>query len=350
VAAHPSPKWELVCCHIAIHGRLGTETDLVAAKKEKNRLQREGKTRGDPKLKGENFYRSAKKIKTLNMFKDGGAIRNKEGKIVKAASYQSREVPKAVIEPNRRWFTNTRVIAQDTLKSFREAIAEKEKDPYCMCLPMGCFTLLMLTARLAVLLKSNKLPMSLIRDGPQDALKKHEAKMTIESEPFSHTFGPKAQRKRPKISFNSMDDLAVNTEKSLESYHTRLEEIKLLNGVAGPATGPAPELADGYVEEEDFSVSTAKEPIFNKGQSKRIWNELCKFAVASRTIPTNCSQTRSSTRRTLFSMFWMLVTHWVPGGAYSNPRRLRKLANSDVAAMLRSISQLRLHTNILFLY
>ncbi|KAK1757344.1 NUC091 domain-containing protein [Echria macrotheca] len=239
---------------------------MGTAKKEKNRLQREGKTRGDPKLKGENFYRSAKKIKTLNMFKDGGAIRNKEGKIVKAASYQSREIPKAVIEPNRRWFTNTRVIAQDTLKSFREAIAEKEKDPY------------------SVLLKSNKLPMSLIRDGPQDALKKHEAKMTIESEPFSHTFGPKAQRKRPKISFNSMDDLAVTTEKSLESYHTRLEEIKFLNGTTGSVAGPAPELADGYVEEEEFSVSTAKEPIFNKGQSKRIWNELYKVIDSSDVI------------------------------------------------------------------
>lgn len=105
---------------------------LPTGKKEKNRLQREGKTRGDPKLKGENFYRSAKKIKTLNMFKDGGAVRDKNGKILKAASYQSRDVPKAVIEPNRRWFTNTRVIAQDTLKSFREAIAEKEKDPYCV--------------------------------------------------------------------------------------------------------------------------------------------------------------------------------------------------------------------------
>lgn len=222
--------------------------------------------KGDPKLKGENFYRSAKKIKTLNMFKDAGAIRDKDGKIIKAAPYQSREVPKAVIEPNRRWFTNTRVIAQDTLTSFREAIAEKEKDPY------------------SVLLKSNKLPMSLIRDGPQDALKKHEAKMTIESEPFSDTFGPKAQRKRPKISFNTIDDLAANTEKSLETYHARVEEIKFLNGQSGAGSSDAPELADGYVAEEDFSVSLAKEAIFSKGQSKRIWNELYKVIDSSDVI------------------------------------------------------------------
>lgn len=164
-------------------------------------------------------------------------------------------MPKAAIEPNRRWFTNTRVISQDTLKSFREAVAEKEKDPY------------------SVLLKSNKLPMSLIRDGPslQDGLKKHQAKMTIESEPFSETFGPKAQRKRPKLSFHSVDELAGHTEQSLDTYQARLEEIKLLSGVSGPA------VTDGdALVEEDFSVATAKEAIFSKGQSKRIWNELCK--------------------------------------------------------------------------
>ena len=218
-------------------------------------MERQGKVTGDPKVKGENFYRTAKKVKTLNMFKDGKAIRNSDGKILQAASYQSRDVPKAVVEPNRRWFTNTRVISQDTLTSFREAIAEKDKDPY------------------SVLLKSNKLPMSLIRDGPslQDGLKKHQAKMTIESEPFSETFGPKAQRKRPKLSFNTVDELAGHTEQSFDSYQARLEEIKLLSGTAGSAATDG----DALVE-EDFSVATAKEAIFSKGQSKRIWNELCE--------------------------------------------------------------------------
>jgi len=217
------------------------------------------------------------------MFKDGGAIRDKNGKILQAASYQSRVAPTAVIEPNRRWFTNTRVIAQDTLKSFREAIAEKDKDPY------------------TVLLKSNKLPMSLIRDGPQDAMKKHESKMTIESEPFSDTFGPKAQRKRPKVSFNSIDDLAATTEKSLDNYHSRVEEMKFLNGQSGSTSGPGDELADGYIEEEDFSVSLAKEAIFSKGQSKRIWNELCMSGSTSpHGPPLTCFQTRLSTPQMSF--------------------------------------------------
>lgn len=236
---------------------------MGTGKKERSRIERQGKVKGDPKVKGENFYRSAKKIKTLNILKEGKAIRNSEGKIVKAASYQSRDVPRAVVEPNRRWFTNTRVISQDTLKSFREAMAEKEKDPY------------------SVLLKSNKLPMSLIRDGPslQDGLKKHQAKMTIESEPFSETFGPKAQRKRPKLSFNTVDELAGHTEQSFDSYQARLEEIKLLSGTAGTAATDG----DGVVE-EDFSVATAKEAIFSKGQSKRIWNELYKVIDSSDVI------------------------------------------------------------------
>ncbi|KAK4166708.1 putative nucleolar GTP-binding protein [Cladorrhinum sp. PSN259] len=238
---------------------------MGTGKKEKTRLQREGKTTGDPKLKGENFYRSAKKIKTLNVLKEGKAIRNKEGKVVKAASFQSREVPKAVIEPNRKWFTNTRVISQDTLTAFRDAVAEKEKDPY------------------SVLLKSNKLPMSLIRDdGPklQDGLKKHQAKMTIESAPFSETFGPKAQRKRPKLSFNTVDELAGHTENSFDVYQARLEEIKLLSGQAGHSSLDG----EGLEPEEDFSVATAKEAIFTKGQSKRIWNELYKVIDSSDVI------------------------------------------------------------------
>lgn len=56
------------------------------------------------KTKGENFYRDAKKVNRLNMFKEGRPIRNKAGDIVKAASFQSREIPSARIEPNRKWF------------------------------------------------------------------------------------------------------------------------------------------------------------------------------------------------------------------------------------------------------
>ena len=78
------------------------------------------------------------------MYKQGRAIRNKKGEIIKAADLQSTDIPNARVDPNRKWFGNTRVIAQDALTHFREAMGEKSKDSY------------------QVLLKRNKLPMSLL--------------------------------------------------------------------------------------------------------------------------------------------------------------------------------------------
>ncbi|KAH0489323.1 hypothetical protein TgHK011_009756 [Trichoderma gracile] len=232
---------------------------MGTGKKEAARRTRQGKTgdgMGNVRVKGENFYRDAKKVKLVNMYKDGRAQRDADGKITKAASYQSRDIPNARIEPNRKWFTNTRVVSQDTLTAFREAMAEKAKDPY------------------QVLLKSNKLPMSLIHDGGKDTtngIKQHKAKMTIETSPFAGVFGPKAQRKRVKLGVSTVADLADDTEKSMDTYEERLEQNKLLSGNSGN---------DGEAE----SLTMAIEPVFDKGQSKRIWNELYKVIDSSDVI------------------------------------------------------------------
>lgn len=189
------------------------------------------------------------------MLKDGKAQRNAEGKITKAASYQSREIPKARVEPNRKWFGNTRVISQNALESFRQAVAERAADPY------------------QVLLKTNKLPMSLIRDpeNTKDGIKQHQAKIAVESAPFADTFGPKSQRKRVKLSSASVMDLADESVKMHDNYLDRLEEQRLLSGQSGEPTQ----------ENEDGQLTTAREPIFSKGQSKRIWNELYKVIDSS---------------------------------------------------------------------
>lgn len=191
----------------------------------------------------------------MSMYKEGKPQRDRAGNITKAASYQSREAPTARIEPNRKWFTNTRVVSQDTLKSFREAMAEKANDPY------------------QVLLKSNKLPLSLIRDGQDtNGLKQHKAKMTIETSPFSDVFGPKSQRKRVKLGVSNLADLAEDTEKSMDTYEERLEQAKLLSGASGDADGEG---------EGEKPATLAVEPVFDKGQSKRIWNELYKVIDSS---------------------------------------------------------------------
>ncbi|OTA94975.1 hypothetical protein M434DRAFT_29349 [Hypoxylon sp. CO27-5] len=238
---------------------------MGTGKKERNRLARQGKSGSgmdNIKVKGENFYRDAKKVKALNIRKDDGKpTRNAEGKIIQAAKYQSRDVPSARVEPNRKWFTNTRVISQDSLKAFRDAMAEKANDPY------------------QVLLKSNKLPMTLIRDNTdtQNGIKQHKAKMTIESSPFADAFGPKSQRKRVKLDVSSLADLAEDTEKSMDAYKDRLEQAKLLSGNSGVDLDRA---GEGQTNSED-ALTMAIEPIFNKGQSKRIWNEMYKVLDAS---------------------------------------------------------------------
>ena len=199
---------------------------------------------------------TGKKAKALNILKEGKPQRNASGRITKAASYQSRELPQARVEPNRKWFGNTRVISQDALSSFRAAMAERAADPY------------------TVLLKSNKLPLSLIRDPApavgENGLRQHRAKMAVESEPFGEVFGPRAQRKRVKLSVGTMGDLVGEAEKRRGDYAERVD-------------GAGPDVQrDGEPDtEQTGALATAREAIFTKGQSKRIWNELYKVIDSS---------------------------------------------------------------------
>ncbi|KAJ5543330.1 Nucleolar GTPase [Penicillium sp. DV-2018c] len=237
---------------------------MGTGKKEAARKERQGKGNdgmANVKTKGENFYRDAKKIKTLNMFKDGKARRNAQGEITVAASYQSRDKPVARIEPHRKWFANSRVISQEALTSFRDAVAERAADPY------------------QVLLKTNKLPMSLIRDNDKvNGLKQHQAKMAIETSPFNDTFGPKAQRKRVKLGVSSLEDLAGETAKLQDSYIEK-------NNAGTHADGSAIVHGDDTAAVEDLGLlTTSRESVFSKGQSKRIWNELYKVIDSSDVI------------------------------------------------------------------
>ena len=241
---------------------------MGTGKKEATRRERQGKTGKDDgmanvRTKGENFYRSAKRVKTLNMFKEGKATRNAKGDIIQTATFQGREKPNARVEPHRKWFTNTRVISQDALASFRGAVEAQSKDPY------------------SYLLKQNKLPMSLIHDGKdkerKDGLLQHKAKIKIESEKFGDTFGPKAQRKRPRLAVSSLHDLAGQSEKDEHLFDEKRREEHLLQAGATDDL----DLRTPVVETDDGELTTAREPVFSKGQSKRIWNELYKVIDSS---------------------------------------------------------------------
>ncbi|KAL5333013.1 NUC091 domain-containing protein [Aspergillus crustosus] len=234
---------------------------MGTGKKEATRRVRQGKVddgMANVRTKGENFYRDAKKVKHLNMLKDGKPRRDKEGNITVSASYQSRDAPVARVEPNRKWFGNTRVISQEALSTFREAVAERASDPY------------------QVLLKTNKLPMSLIKENQTvNGLKQHEAKMAIETSPFSDTFGPKAQRKRVKLDVSSLEDLAGETVKMHDTYVEKTDQNRHDDGTV---------VVDGDDVAADLGLGTmpiSREAVFLKGQSKRIWNELYKVIDSS---------------------------------------------------------------------
>ncbi|CAR21351.1 Nucleolar GTP-binding protein 2 [Lachancea thermotolerans] len=222
---------------------------MGTGKKEKQRRVRQNDTRdGNLRVKGENFYRDAKKVQFLNMYTDGKSIRNKKGDLIRAAPLQGVEVPTARVQPDRRWFGNTRVISQDALTHFREALGDTEKNNY------------------QVLLRRNKLPLSLLDE--KDVQESPTAKI-LETESFEQTFGPKSQRKKPRVAASSLEELAENAVKHNEQF----EEKRELDSTLG--------LMAQNEQNEDGWTQTAKEAIFSKGQSKRIWNELYKVIDSS---------------------------------------------------------------------
>ncbi|KAK4889404.1 hypothetical protein LTR28_002771, partial [Elasticomyces elasticus] len=112
----------------------------------------------------------------------------------------------------------------------------------------------------------------------KNGIKQHQAKITVEGAPFADTFGPKAQRKRPKLAVSSLEDLAGETVKSYGDYEDRLENVRLLSGNAGQEEQ---EQGGEMAPLDDGNLTIAREPVFSKGQSKRIWNELYKVIDSS---------------------------------------------------------------------
>lgn len=128
--------------------------------------------------KGGNNMRTKATIDRLNMYKNFKAVRNKKGKIIKAAPNQTwnSSGTRARVEPNRKWFANSRVITQSALQTFQDEIGKAMNDPYQM------------------VLRPTNLPVKILNEKS-----KNERVHLLEFEPFNNTFGPKAQRKRPQL-------------------------------------------------------------------------------------------------------------------------------------------------------
>lgn len=238
--------------------------------------------------------RSSETIKRLKMYTNGKAIRNKEGKVVggqymmgdragdtKISSSTGR------IQPDRRWFGNTRVVGATELDRFREAMTEKVADPY------------------SVVLKRKKLPMGLLQDAAEQAASKGTHAGLLENEPFQHAFGAKSRRKRVKL-----EQYMVARDASLENNRSEAPVAESNDkdkddGGYGALLKAAQQSSSAYSEinnregivpwGRDSNVQATegegvdyrterKDDLFLKGQSKRIWGEFFKVVDCSDVI------------------------------------------------------------------
>ncbi|WOL14407.1 nuclear/nucleolar GTPase 2 [Canna indica] len=183
--------------------------------------------------------RSAATVRRLKMYSTRPK-RDRKGKILKH-DLQSKELPSTRIEPDRRWFGNTRVVNQKELEFFREELQNRLSNNY------------------NVILKERKLPMSLLRDHQKQA-KAH----LLDTESFEDAFGPKNKRKRPKNLAFDYESLIKQADNSQDAF-----EQKSANNLSKEE------------EEEDGLRDLVRHTMFEKGQSKRIWGELYKVVDSS---------------------------------------------------------------------
>ncbi|ESN99492.1 hypothetical protein HELRODRAFT_192836 [Helobdella robusta] len=182
-------------------------------------------------------------IKRLQMYRNFKPIRNSSGKIIKSAPFQSRLAPgtSARIEPNRKWFGNTRVITQNALQNFQTEMKKVMSNPY------------------QVVLKQTKLPITLLNEKY-----KNKRVHILDTESFESTFGSKAQRKRPKFAASDVNSLAELAEASSGKYDKE-KDVNLVVDNMGVKDEPS-------------------ELIFKAGQSRRVWGELYKVIDSSDVI------------------------------------------------------------------
>lgn len=144
----------------------------------------------------------------------------------------------ARVEPDRKWFGNTRSIDQKTLDNFRREIENETHNTY------------------SLLLKKRKLPASLVNPLAQGSF---ENKLI---DKFEDTFGKKARRTKPTLSVFTLEELSKQSEEQQAKYDSSKD--RLIEGVE--------------------KLKEAESKYITAGQSKRIYNELHKVIDSSDVI------------------------------------------------------------------
>ena len=189
------------------------------------------------KSKGENFYRTAKQVARLKLLNSGKPIRDKNGNIIQAAAFQKgeRDVKPGRVQPDRRWFGECHFMRY---RAKREWVHKGIPEWYLRrrWSTSGQAFLLKKMTHTRYCYGARSYPwhystMPLIRTcarwtyllvaGPCIQLIPLQRPHIVEAEPFSETFGPKSQRKRPRIDVNSFEELGkIATEEALAAGTT----------------------------------------------------------------------------------------------------------------------------------
>ncbi|KAL0238875.1 hypothetical protein PCE1_004566 [Barthelona sp. PCE] len=181
--------------------------------------------------------RSEGKVKLLNLYKTKLRY-NTRTRRMEGDNYSQRTHTDGRVNPSRKWYGNTRTIAQETLTQLRDAAEKVQRNPS------------------QVLLHARKIPQSLIKFKDQEA-----ESSVLDVESYDDAFGPRANAKK---GFDLMDlgDLAKKARTKLNGY-SRDNDPTFMKG---------PEFADEH------------DPIYGKGTSKRIMGELFRVVDSSDVI------------------------------------------------------------------
>ena len=184
-------------------------------------------------------FRDRNTIKRLNMYKEKPDFEKMKKRPTDPAAGR--------VQPDRRWFGNVRTVDQKELDKYRRNLEENQEKK---------------GSGFSVLLQGKKLPLSLVKDTYNKTLSQGDRLLQIES--FKDTFGPKQKRKRPNISITDLEQMVKNVEDKVETYN--------------PVTDT--DLHKNDMIERDV----ARHKIFDKGLSRRIWEELYKVIDSSDVI------------------------------------------------------------------
>lgn len=235
-------------------------------------------------------------INRINMYKGGRVKRDKKGVVVEGELARrdragNSEITGATgrVQPDRRWFGNTRTIGPGELDKFREEMREVASNPF------------------AVVLKRKKVPTSLVNEAEGDRSAKAKREELLAAQPFEGTFGPSSSRKRCALpaavaalsGAPGLEKLAATARARTDVY-----EEKYADG-----RGDARALESERARSADcFARDTARDDLFAKGQSRRIWAELYKVldcsdvvvhVVDARDVPgTTCDRVVTHLKKT----------------------------------------------------